>query len=112
MPGRLLAIGGTAEDAAQLGTIDVIGVSPAPGGELPENLLPCNVQRVDADDFERAQTLDATEYLERRIAGVTINSAQGNPLQADVQFRGFTGSPLLGARKACRCDLPGDSRTS
>ena len=31
-----------------------------------------------------------------RFAGVSINQAQDNPLQPDVQFRGFTGTPLLG----------------
>ena len=32
----------------------------------------------------------------RAMGSVSINSAQGNPLQLDVQFRGFTASPLLG----------------
>ena len=36
------------------------------------------------------------EYLEQNPTSITINSAQGNPFQPDVSFRGFTASPLLG----------------
>src|SRR5450432_2347335 len=80
----------------ELGTIDVIAVSPQQGAELPENLAAYNVQTVTSEDFERAQVLDVTDYMNRHLSGVTINAAQGNPLQPDVQFRGFTGTPLLG----------------
>ena len=66
------------------------------GANLPQMLVPYNVQSATSEQFERAQVLDATDYLNRRGAGITINSSQGNPLQPDVQFRGFTASPLLG----------------
>src|SRR5205085_1713534 len=36
------------------------------------------------------------DFLDRRAASVNVNAAQGNPFQADVQFRGFAASPLLG----------------
>ena len=85
-----------AQDTTQLGTIDVIGVTPERGAELPQDMLPYNVQSAGSDDFERAQVLDATDYLERHMAAVTLNAVQGNPLQPDLQFRGFTASPLLG----------------
>jgi len=34
--------------------------------------------------------------MNRNLGSVTINEAQSNPLQPDVQYRGFTLSPLLG----------------
>ena len=40
--------------------------------------------------------LDLTDFLRRNMASVFVNEAQGNPLQGDVQYRGFVGSPLLG----------------
>ena len=82
--------------AQELGTIHVIGITPEPGAALPENLIPYNVQSATADDFEKSQVLDSTDYLNRHMAGVTINSTQDNPLQPDVNFRGFTATPLLG----------------
>ena len=84
------------QNATQFPTIDVIAVTPEQGADLPENLLPYNVQSATSGDFERSQVLDVTDYMNRHMAGVTINSAQDNPLQPDVQFRGFTATPLLG----------------
>lgn len=87
-----------AQDAEirQLATIEVIGVTPAQGAQLPLNLTPYSVQGVDADDLAKSLTLGLTDYMNRHLAGVTINAAQGNPLQPDLQFRGFTATPLLG----------------
>jgi len=36
------------------------------------------------------------EFLEQNATGITVNAAQGNPFQSDINFRGFTASPLLG----------------
>ena len=34
--------------------------------------------------------------LDRRLASVNTNANQNNPFQPDIQYRGFTASPLLG----------------
>ena len=34
--------------------------------------------------------------MNRNLGSVTINDAQNNPLQSDLQYRGYTLSPLLG----------------
>ncbi len=34
--------------------------------------------------------------MKRNLGSVFVNDAQSNPLQPDVQYRGFVGSPLLG----------------
>ena len=34
--------------------------------------------------------------MKRSLGSVFVNDAQSNPLQPDVQYRGFVGSPLLG----------------
>lgn len=77
-------------------TISVTAVAPQPGADLPRNLVPYNLQTATSEEFERAQALDATAFFDQRITGVTLNSAQGNPLQPNLQFRGFTATPLLG----------------
>lgn len=76
--------------------IEVIGITPTHGVGLPEELIPYNVQSASSDDIEASQTLGLTDFLNRNLASVTINDAQNNPLQADVQYRGYTLSPLLG----------------
>jgi len=77
---------------------EITVVATTPGGSVgiaPEK-LPFNVQSADSDALERAQSLDLTDFLSTNLASVNINSAQNNPLQPDVQYRGYTASPLLG----------------
>lgn len=83
-------------EANELDTIKVIGITPQQGAELPESSIPYNVQTTTAGALDRSQTFNITDYMNRNLTGVTINSAQSNPLQPNLQFRGFTASPLLG----------------
>ncbi len=76
--------------------VEVIGTTPAHGVGLPEDLIPFNVQTATSEDLERSQTLGLTDFMNRNLGSITINDAQNNPLQADVQYRGYTLSPLLG----------------
>ena len=87
------ASGGAATD---LGTIHVIATTPQQGADLPERLVPYNVQSTTSGELDRTQTSTITEYMNRNLTGVTINAAANNPLQPNLQFRGFTASPLLG----------------
>lgn len=91
-----LPLTASAQEVTDLSPVEVAGVTPTQGAQLPENLMPYSVQSADAADFDRAQSLDITDYMARNLAGVTVNAAQGNPLQPDLQFRGFTATPLLG----------------
>lgn len=60
-----------------------------------------------AVDIERAHALDVTDYLRRMSGGVFINDVQNNPLQPDVNYRGFTASPLLGTPQGLSVYLDG-----
>ncbi len=88
--------GAVADDVVQNETIEVIGVTPTHGVGLPETRIPYNVQHATSEDLERTQSLDLTDYMKRNLGSVVLNDVQNNPLQADLQFRGFTASPLLG----------------
>ena len=76
--------------------IVVIGVTPTQGVGLPEDKIPYNVQSATSDDLDRAQSLDLSDFLKHNLGSVTINDAQNNTLQPDIQYRGYTSSPLLG----------------
>ncbi|HTT08588.1 MAG TPA: TonB-dependent receptor [Gammaproteobacteria bacterium] len=76
--------------------VEVIGVTPTHGVGLPKEQIPVNVQSATSTDLERAQSMDLARYLNTNLGSVNINEVTGNPLQPDVQFRGFTSSPLLG----------------
>ncbi len=87
---------GAADEAAPLDEIMVIAITPYHGLNLPADKVPGNIQRVIAAEIEQAHGADLSEFMNRRLGSVFVNEAQGNPLQPDVQFRGFVASPLLG----------------
>jgi outer membrane receptor protein involved in Fe transport len=83
-------------EALELPTIEVIGTSPLPGLATAIRDVPANVQVYTGKDMGQQRQSNIGEYLEQNPTSVTINSSQGNPFQADVNFRGFTASPILG----------------
>lgn len=84
------------EDIVQTEAVEVIGVTPTHGVGLPESVIPYNIQSSTDADLQRTQSLDLTDYMKRNLGSLIVNDAQNNPLQPDIQFRGFTASPLLG----------------
>lgn len=86
-----------AADAAIVAdTVEVVGSTPMAGIGVPRLHLPANVQSIDDRALEDIESLNMAEQMARRIGSVTVNEIQGNPYQADVNYRGFTASPLLG----------------
>lgn len=84
--------------AADLTTskINVISTTPLPGIGVSLDKIPSNVQVVKGSDIQKSQSLDLSNYMNQNLIGVNVNEMQGNPLQADISYRGFTASPLLG----------------
>lgn len=93
---NILANGALAQDGNERTPIPEVIVTAPYGLGLDEADVPSSVQFVTAQDIERLHVMDVTELLNRSFSGVNINHAQNNPLQPDVNFRGFTASPLLG----------------
>ena len=105
-----LAIGAPAvswAQAAPVQQVEVVGSGPLPGSTRALSATPGPVQTASAEDLRRSQALDVSEQLNRRFGSVHINEMQGNPLQADVSFRGFTASPLLGTPQGLSVYLDG-----
>ena len=76
--------------------VDVIAAAPLPGLELTLDQLPSPAQVATDADIDASGALDVSDFLNKRVTGVHINEVQGNPFQADVNYRGYTASPLLG----------------
>ncbi|MDE2082243.1 MAG: TonB-dependent receptor [Burkholderiales bacterium] len=87
--------------------VEVVGRTPLPGSDQPLSRFPGLVQSATAADLRASQALDVTEQLERRFGSVSVNAMQGNPLQSDLNFRGFTASPLLGTPQGLSVYLDG-----
>ncbi|MCX7190613.1 MAG: TonB-dependent receptor [Methylotenera sp.] len=83
-------------EAIELGTIEVVGTTPLSALGVPVNQVPSNVQTVKGKAIQDQHGLSIADYLNQNMSGVNINEAQNNPYQPDVNFRGFTASPLVG----------------
>ncbi len=96
--GWSLALGAQENPATELDlpTIEVIGTTPLPGIGLPREQIPANVQSISADQVRGSGAVDAAGVLNRSLGSANINDTQGNPFQTDLNFRGFTASPVLG----------------
>ena len=85
----------TALAEMELETIEVVGVTPLHGSGIAAEAYPANVQMLGSEAVAEGG-MDLTDTLNRRMGSVSLNAAQNNPLQPDLQYRGFTASPLLG----------------
>jgi len=85
-----------AATAEELPQITVIANTPLSGLGLPLDQIPANVQTGDSQDMRRQLTLDLADYLNNNFSGVNVNESAANPFQLDINYHGFTASPLLG----------------
>jgi outer membrane receptor protein involved in Fe transport len=74
----------------------VVETTPLPGVDLPIEKLPAPVQAATATEIGTSGSPGFADFLNRRANGVHVNEIQGNPFQADLSYRGYTASPLLG----------------
>ena len=92
---------------ATLPPVEVIGTSPLPGTGVPRDQVPANVQTADGKRLRQLQSLNLPEFMASQLASVNINETQGNPFQMDLNYRGFTASPLLGTPQGLSVYLDG-----
>ena len=86
-------------------TVTIVAPSPLPGMEVTRDQFAAPVQALRQLDTLPAQ--DLGELLGRHLGGVLVQEMQGNPFQADVQYRGFSASPLLGTPQGLSVYLDG-----
>jgi outer membrane receptor protein involved in Fe transport len=76
--------------------VRVVATTPLVGTDVSTDEIAGAVQTATAADVQRSGALELGDFLNRRLNGVYLNEMQANPFQPDVNFRGYTASPLLG----------------
>ncbi len=87
--------------------IEVIGTTPLPGLGTPLSKVPANAQVFSAKELAKQRANSLIDFMESNPNGVSVNAAQGNQYQVDINFRGFTASPLLGTPQGLSVFLDG-----
>ena len=96
-----------ATDPAPVYETVVTATTPLHGSRLPRDRVPANVQTATGQAIADQHSLDLSAYMNDALGSVHVNDVQGNPLQPDVQYRGFVASPLLGAPQGLSAYLDG-----
>ncbi len=91
----------------QSSKVDVVATTPLAGTDLSTNQIAGPVQTATAADVENSGALDLADFMNRHLNGVYLNEMQANPFQPDVNFRGYTASPLLGTPEGISVYLDG-----
>ncbi|WP_440224373.1 TonB-dependent receptor [Dokdonella sp. MW10] len=94
-------------DGDELPAVTVIGITPLPGAALDKDQIAAPVQIATGEEIARSNAIDLTAYMNRTLGSVYVNDIQNNPLQPDINYRGYTASPLLGTPQGLSVYLDG-----
>jgi outer membrane receptor for Fe3+-dicitrate len=87
-----------AEEANKITTekIEVISTTPLPGIGVPLYKMPSNIQYASPKAVNDQTGVSIADYMNNNMQGVTVTELGGNPWQPEINFRGYSSSPLLG----------------
>jgi outer membrane receptor protein involved in Fe transport len=78
-------------------SVNVIASTPIGSLDILLTDVPVPVQSINAQTIEDTNAINLPDILKRRMNGVYVNENQNNPFQPDVNYRGYTASPLVGS---------------
>ena len=82
-------------------------VSPLPGVGIDREQAATNIQSATAKEIAESRAVNITEFMNNSMQSVSINDYAGNPFQQDLNFRGFTASPMIGTPQGISVYLDG-----
>lgn len=94
----MLALSSTAmaADEIKLKKVEVYGSTPLKGIGLPLHKVPANIQMASPEQVNNQTGVSIADYMNNNMQGVTVTELGGNPWQPEINFRGYSSSPLLG----------------
>lgn len=85
-----------AEETIKTEAVEVYSTTPLKGIGLPLYKVPANVQIAAPKDVSDQTGVSIADYMNSNMQGVTVTELGGNPWQPEINFRGYSSSPLLG----------------
>jgi iron complex outermembrane receptor protein len=69
---------------------------PAEVGAIERDKVPANTQVITSADLDHKQSPNLLDSLSQALPGVSLTDQTGNAFQRDLNYRGFSASPVLG----------------
>lgn len=82
--------------AAPEGGTGVPGPSDRDASLIDRDKVPSNTEVLTSADFSRNYSTNFLDSVNRKLPGVSLGDQTGNPFQRDLNYRGFTASPVQG----------------
>ncbi len=85
-----------AETAASAQLTQGVPMSPVQGSEIPLDKVPSAVSQVMSGEIARTGSPALEQAIQQNVPGAIVNDVNGNQFQTNIEFRGFTASPVEG----------------
>lgn len=85
----------------------IVGTTPLASPPQSLNTMTSMAQNASGQAFSDSQALNLADFLNSNFSGVHVNDNAGNPFEMDVNYRGYTASPLLGTPQGLSVFLDG-----
>ena len=101
-----------AEETRILETMEIIGkpmraITPLPGTHFDRGEITTNIQTATGDDIKKSRAINVSQFMNEHLQSVTVNDYSGNAFRQDVNFRGFSASPLVATPQGLSVYLDG-----
>ena len=73
-----------------------VAMTPLKGSEIPLDKVPAGVSQVSSGEIAQSGSPAIEQALQQNVPGVIVTDVNGNPFSTDVQYRGFSASPIEG----------------
>jgi iron complex outermembrane recepter protein len=73
-----------------------IPMSPVKGSEIPLDKVPGAASVITSGAIARSGSPAIQDAIQQNVPGVIMSDVSGNPFSTDIQYRGFTASPVEG----------------
>ena len=97
-------------DVKELPTVQIRApriITPLPGVVIDEQQTTSNVQSMSGDEIRQSGSVSLTDAMNTQFQSINVNDYAGNPFQQDLNFRGFSASPLIGTPQGLSVYLDG-----
>ena len=96
-----------ADKIIQADTVTVYSGTPLPGIGLPLNKIPANIQIADPKGIKNQAGVSIADYMNNNMQSIGVTDMTGSPWQPEINFRGYSSSPLLGTSQGLSTYIDG-----